>query len=64
MPKLLIEIDLENEAFQDGKRGTELSHILEVLAFTIREEGDAFEMIAMYDSNGNYVGTAEVLDEE
>jgi len=58
---LKINIDIGNEAFQDGKRNPELAHILRKLAYKI-ELGDLADCLykTLFDRNGNDVGRAGI----
>ncbi len=60
--KLVIEISLDNAAFEDG--GVEevtriLANIAERLPDPLRDTNGA---LSIHDYNGNHVGTAEILD--
>jgi hypothetical protein len=56
--KCQIEIDLDNDAFQENE-GAEIAKILRALAQQCENEGGPWNRI-LQDSNGNTVGTAYV----
>ena len=60
--KLLIEIKMDNAAFEDGS-GTECARILRELANRIEGEQCAIgDVTPCLDINGNKVGKAEVVE--
>lgn len=62
MRTLKIEIELDNEAFQDGNEATEVARILDDLTKTGTGRLDS---IALYlrDINGNRVGAVTVINQ-
>ena len=58
MAKYRIEIDMGNEAFQDGAEGAEVAAILRDLADECEDAGPAIDKV-LKDLNGNAVGTAK-----
>ena len=65
--KCTIEIEMDNDAFQEGNSGRELSRILRGLAKTVDEtdwhdllsDESGFGIQAM-DIKGNHVGTLDI----
>ncbi len=62
MPKYTITIFMDNAAFEDNGEGMEISNILSMIALQCREYRSAVEL-RLKDSNGNFVGEAQVDNE-
>ncbi len=62
--KLLVKLNMDNEAFADGAFPAEAARILRKLAATILSEDARFENCNLRDINGNKVGTAVLETEE
>lgn len=54
---IIIKIDTSNAAFQNGNSGAEIARILRELADKVDGQDVVFELIPIYDSNGNRVGS-------
>jgi hypothetical protein len=64
MKRFILTIDLENDAFQHGEDpNCELEQILGKLVRDVRRAYLKDEPLALLDSNGNTVGTAQFTDE-
>jgi hypothetical protein len=61
MIKLTIAIDLDNSAFENDRIG-ELQRLFENLCERLPEEGATSAEISLRDSNGNWVGSAQIID--
>jgi len=63
--KYRIEIDCDNDAFQEGLE-YELSQILHDLCGRIygRVHTDIEDAVTLYDTNGNRVGQAQLVEDE
>lgn len=61
-----LEIKTGNAAFDDGQKGPELARIIRNLADELADSGDVGEGYTwnLYDLNGNYVGSADVDDDD
>ena len=62
MPKILIEFDIDNAAFEDLPM-MESARILRHLAREINETGFVNGDIAVRDINGNVVGRARLIED-
>ena len=61
--KATIKIEMDNAAFEDGNAGAELARILGELAAKVsRVEITPGRGWALFDVNGNKVGTFEVTE--
>jgi hypothetical protein len=58
--KLVIEIELNNEAFEEGRAQFETARILHRYAQRI-EDGREFTQASFMDENGNSVGSARLV---
>ena len=56
--KLILEIDLDNDAFQDSRRNLEIAAILERAAKGFRL--NMHPPASLQDSNGNRVGSVSI----
>ncbi len=56
--KLILEIDLDNDAFKDNRRNHEIAVILEKAAQGFRLNMDP--PASLQDSNGNTVGSVSI----
>lgn len=64
--KAVIEIDMDNDAFQDGNMVSEFFRILNSVAGIIRRSGIEFEdgdIWPLRDANGNRVGELTITQE-
>lgn len=60
--KLIIELALDNAAFEEGG-ADEVRRILESVASRIPDPLDQTGgTLSLHDANGNWVGTAEIID--
>lgn len=66
--RMVIEIEMDNAAFQDGNRGRETARILREIAQTVKLFGitkkpQPFQNNYTFsDINGNKVGTVQILE--
>ena len=56
--KVLIDIETESDAFQDGNRGHEIARILNKLAGNFMKR---YEPTSLYDEKGNKVGSVNYM---
>lgn len=64
--KLIIEIEMDNDAFQHPTPNPEVARILDDFTEHLKNWGRLIEggvVQAFYDINGNYVGKAEVQND-
>ena len=62
MTKLTIEMECDNDAFQDGNFGAEVATILHTYAWSLEDDTEPRATTTnLRDQNGNTVGTAVIV---